>query len=165
LSKFLANNFLLNTLLPVNDRRVPLRGKRGRGVLEVSVAVFLLIILALLITNISLMSLARDFNARVCSTAAKAGANSAARGADHHAIAQSVLQAINDSSAGGMLIERPCLYELHFDSVKGRQRLIVGTIVKAKVPAPILVWCGSLSPDGMVIFSKTCIINIKVTST
>lgn len=140
---------------------ISFRNASGRSILEVGAAVTLLIILALLITNISLMSLARDFNARVCSTAAKAGANAAARGADHHGIAQSVLQAINDSSAGGVLIERPTLYELHFDSADGQQRLIVGTTVKAKVPAPLLIWSDLVSPEGLVVFSKTCIINIK----
>jgi hypothetical protein len=133
----------------------------GSGVLEVCTAVTLLIILALLLTNIALMTLARNFNAEVCSTAAKAGASAAAKGADHHAIARCVVQAINDSSLGGVLIERPSLFELHFDSDGDRQRLIVGTTIRAKVPAPILIWRGALSRDGMVVFSKTCIINIK----
>jgi hypothetical protein len=138
------------------------RNVKGRGVFEVGVAVTLLIILALLVTNVSLMSLAREFNTQVCTTAAKAGANAAAKGADHHAIAQSVLQAINDSSVGGVLIEHPCLYELHFDSVNGQQRLVVGTLVKTRVPAPLLLWSSeAVSPDGMVVFSKTVIINIK----
>ncbi len=150
-----------DNFLALPSSHISWRNSGGRSIFEVGAAVTLLIILALLITNIFLMSLARDFNAQVCSTAAKAGANAAAKGADHHDIARSVIQAINDSSAGGVLIERPSLNVLHFDTLDGQERLIVGTIVRAKVPAPLLIWSDAVSPEGLVVFSKTCIINIK----
>lgn len=137
------------------------RQQTGRSVLQVGTAVVLLTLLALLTANICLIEMARNFNAKVCISAAKVGAYIAQKGADQSRIAEAVEDTIRQSSPGGFFVNRPSLRELRIDSIHGLPCLVVATVTAVRVPAPALVVNGTFSPDGKLLFYKTCIVNLK----
>jgi hypothetical protein len=142
-------------------RRQVAHRQAGRSVLQVSLAVFLLTLLALLTANVCLIDMARNFNAKVCVAAAKVGAMIAQKGGDESQITKGIQDTINHASPGGFFVQRPSLRELRFDSVHGLPYLVVATVTAARVPAPVLVWNGTFSPDGSLLFYKTCIVSLK----
>jgi hypothetical protein len=117
--------------------------------------------LALLTANICLIEMARNFNARVCVSAAKVGAYIAQKGADPSRITEAVEDTIRMSSSGGFFVNRPSLRELRVDTIHGLPCLVVATVTAVRVPAPALVVNGTFSPDGKLLFYKTCIVNLR----
>jgi hypothetical protein len=133
----------------------------GQRLLQIAIAVLLLTISALLIANICLIDLARNFNTRVCVKAAQVGALTAVQGGNHQQVMQAVQRTVMESSPGGYFVLRPKLDKLRFDSVKGFPCLVVGTVTGARVPAPMLVWNGTFGIDGRLLFYRTCIVSLK----
>ena len=141
--------------------RKTVRKQTGRSVFQVAMAVVLLTVLALLTANICLIEMARNFNAKVCISAAKVGAYIAQKGADQSRIAEAVEDTIRQSSPGGFFVNRPSLRELRIESIHGLPCLVVATVTAVRVPAPALVVNGTFTPDGKLLFYKTCIVNLK----
>jgi hypothetical protein len=137
------------------------RRKDGRSVLQVGMAVVLLTLLALLTANICLIDIGRNFNAKVCVSAAKVGAYIAQKGADPSKITEAVEDTIRMSAPGGFFVNRPSLRELRVDTIHGLPYLVVATVTAVRVPAPALFINGTFSPDGKLLFYKTCIVNLK----
>jgi hypothetical protein len=138
-----------------------LRKQSGRSVLQVAAAVVLLTLLAMLIANICLIQMARNFNAKVCVNAAKVGAYIAQKGADQSRITEAVDETIRLAAPGGFFVNRPSLRELRIDSIHGLPCLVVATVIAVRVPAPALVLNGTFTPDGKLLFYKTVIVNLK----
>jgi hypothetical protein len=126
--------------------------------LQLTIAVFLLSIMALLFANITTMYLARNYNTQICMNAAIAGAQAASSGADENQIARVVEQTVLQSGHSSFFVRDPQLHGVAFHKIDGNYCLLVNTVVPTLVPAPVLLAYNDHLENGCIFFSKTCVI-------
>jgi hypothetical protein len=114
----------------------------------------------LLFANIMLMWIARSYNSHVCLDAIRAGARAASEGAEDDIVVKVVEYSVDTAARPGLFIARPKLHFVKFGSLHGAKCLVVNTVTRAKVPAPLLLINTNEVDNGFVIFSKTYVVNL-----
>jgi hypothetical protein len=114
----------------------------------------------LLFSNIMLMWLARAYNAHVCLDAIRAGARAASEGANDEIVVKVVEYSVDTAAQPGPFITHPEVHFVKFQFVRGAKCLVVNTVTRAKLPAPLLIMSGDQIENGFVIFSKTYVVSL-----
>jgi len=143
-----------------NDKK-PETPASSQGILDIGVAVFLLTVLSLLVTNVYIMRLAKDYNDKACREATREAALAALSGKDENAMMRAAQDGLNRISQGGYFIPQPNFTEFLDHKVKGVRQLRVETQTEAKVLAPILLLDQASSQQGSITFKSTCIVEFK----
>jgi hypothetical protein len=139
--------------------------KTTGGLMQVALSVCILVLLALLIGNVTLILMAINLNNYVCKQAAQAGAETYAYGGDQRDLQMAVSHAVNNETAGGFFISPPILAEMkcYTDMSNGhrKQMLLVKTITAVYVPAPFLLFFVHPSYEGRLLLTSKYAIKLK----
>jgi len=138
-----------------------LRRSGGRSDVQLSVSIVLSLLTFLLLANVLMMWIACNFNAHVCLDAIRAGARAAAEGEAEEIVTKVVEYSVETAVRPGFFVARPELHFVKFSSLNGAKCLVVSTITKAKLPAPMLLLDAQAAQNGFVVFSKTYIISLS----
>jgi hypothetical protein len=140
------------------NRNAQPRRATGHSLLDIGLAVLLLTVLALLVSNIFVIHLARDYNDRACKDAVLSAARAVISGKDPLAIQRAAQDGLNESPQGGYFIEHPTFLEYKDEKNAGVRQLRVQTQTVARVPFPILVMDDETRERGMLAFKSTYIV-------
>lgn len=160
LGKRLAGNNLSGKRLLSCQR---LRRATGHSALQLSLSILLSLVTFLLLSNVVMMWIALTFNAHVCCDAVRAGARAAAEGEEEEIVTKVVEYSVETAVRPGFFVARPEVHFVKFGSLNGAKCLIVSTMTKAKLPAPMLLLNTRDAESGFVVFSKTYIISLAGT--
>jgi hypothetical protein len=137
------------------------RSTSGHSLVDLGLAVFLLTVMALLIGNIYIIRLARDYNDKACREAVMSAAKAAIGGKDTAAIMRAAQDGLNESPQGGFFIEHPTFLEYKDEKVEGVRQLRIATQTVARVPAPILLMDDEIREHGSLALKSTYIVEFK----
>ncbi len=143
------------------NRTLCIRRTSGHSLVDLGVAVFLLTVLALLVSNIFIIRLARDYNDKACKEAVLSAARALISGKDAIAIQRAAQDGLNESPQGGFFIEHPTFLEYKDEKIAGVRQLKVQTQTVARVPAPILLMDNEIRERGALSFKSTYIVEFK----
>lgn len=146
--------------MPLSSRH-PYRIAGGHSFVDLGLAVFLLTVMALLIGNIYIIRLARDYNDKACKEAVLFAARAAMGGKDAAQIMRAAQDGLNESPQGGFFIEHPTFLEFKDENVEGTRQLRIATQTIARVPAPILLLDSDLRQQGSLALKSTYIVEFK----
>jgi hypothetical protein len=118
------------------------------------------IVMFLLFSNVMLMYLASSYNAHVCLDATRAGARAASEGVGDDIIVEVVEHSVRTAAHPGPFITQPEIHSIKFGLLNGTKCLVVNTVTRAKLPAPLLIITDEQIDDGFVIFSKTYVVSL-----
>jgi hypothetical protein len=129
---------------------------------QLCVSALLSFVMFLLFANIVLLWIGSTYNSRVCHDAIIAGARAASEGADDEIIVKVVEYSVETASKPGLFIAHPELHFVKFGFLHGAKCLVVNTVTRAKIPAPLLVINSDrMAIDhGFIVFSKTYVLNL-----
>jgi hypothetical protein len=144
--------------MPLRSSKRNLNRANGNSLAEIGFAVFLLTVLALLISNIFVIHLARDYNDKACKYAVLSAARAAVSGKDAMTIQKAAQDGLNDSPQGGYFIEHPTFLEYKDEKAGDTRQLKVQTQTVARVPFPILVLDDETRERGALAFTSTYIV-------
>lgn len=130
----------------------------GHSLGEIGLAVFLLTVLALLISNVFVMNLAKKYNDDACKEAVVQAAKAALSGKDEITTQKAAQDGLNASPQGGYFIEHPTFLEYKDERSDGVRQLKVQTQTVARVPFPILVLDDETRERGELAFKSTYIV-------
>lgn len=157
---WLANN--LDNLIRHPKRYLKFRSADGHSLIEIGVAVFLLTVIALLMSNIFVIYLARSYNDKACKDAVLSAASAVLTGLDASSIQRAAQEGLNKTPQGGYFIEHPTFLEYKYEKSGGVRQVKVQTQTIAHVPFPILVMDDSETRDhGQLAFKSTYIIEFE----
>jgi hypothetical protein len=127
---------------------------------QLCISAVLSFVMFLLFANIVLMWLARSYNSNVCLDAIRAGARAASEGADDEIVVKVVEYSVDNPTRPYFFIARPELHFVKFGFLHGAKCLVVNTVTRAKIPAPLLLINSNEIDHGFVVFSKTYVVNL-----
>ncbi|HEY9677385.1 MAG TPA: hypothetical protein V6C76_05225 [Drouetiella sp.] len=116
--------------------------------MEIGIAVVLLVVIGLLISNIFVIHLAKEYNDKACKLAVLSAARALVSGQDAGGIQKAALDGLNDSPQGGYFIEHPTFLDYQDEKTGGVRHLKVQTQTIARVPFPILLIDGETQEHG-----------------
>jgi len=134
--------------------------KHGWELSQLICSAVLSFLMFLLFANLMLMWLARSYNSHVCLDAIRAGARAASEGAEDEIVVKVVEYSVDTAARPGLFIARPELHFVKFGSLHGAKCLVVNTVTRAKVPAPLLLISSPQLDNGFIVFSKTYVVNL-----
>lgn len=138
-----------------------LRRQSGHSLGEIGIAVFLLTVMALLISNCFVLDTAKKYNDEACRKAIESAARAALSGKDALAVQIAAQDGLNKTSEGGYFIEHPTFLEYKDEKNDGVRQLKVQTQTVARVPFPILVLDDNdIREHGALAFKSTCIVQL-----
>jgi len=140
------------------------RGWHRKEFSQLCISALLSFLMFLLFANIMLLWLARSYNSHVCLDAIRAGARAASEGADDEIIVKVVEYSVETASRPGLFIAHPELHFVKFGFLHGAKCLVVNTVTRAKIPAPLLLINSNEVDHGFVVFSKTYVVNLMGSS-
>ncbi len=127
---------------------MPKATAKDHNVLELSLAVLLLIICALLCGNICVIQLAKVYNDNVCQRAAIAAAGAVIHNQDAQKILDAAQNCLKTCSIGGFFIEQPQFTKFKYESNAQGRALTVGTSTSVRPPALFLVADAQTRAEG-----------------
>jgi hypothetical protein len=127
---------------------------------QLCLSTLLSFLMFLLFSNIMLMWLARAYNAHVCLDAIRAGARAASEGANDEIVVKVVEYSVGTAAQPGPFITRPEVHFVKFGFNHGAKCLLVNTVTRARLPAPLLIISGEQIDNGFVVFSKTYVVTL-----
>lgn len=134
----------------------------SQGILDIGVAVFLLTLLALLVANVYIMCLAKDYNEKACREATREAALAALSGKDVNVMMRAAQDGLNRTGQGGFFIQQPNFTEFLDHKVHGVRQLRVETQTEARLLAPVLLLFDlDASQRGNLVFKSTCIVEFR----
>ncbi len=130
---------------------------------ELVVGVFVLAVFAVLVMNVSILALARDYNKRCCKQAIMYAGQAATEGKDTPSIWYSSLHYLDRCALPGLFIERPMITSFDDNITPSLRKLTITMSTKALVPVPVLLFNPSaLESDGQhLVYRTTCVFNLK----
>jgi hypothetical protein len=137
------------------------KGQQSDGILDIGLAVFLLTILSLLVTNVYIMQLAKSFNDKACYDATREAALAGLNGKDVNGMMRAAQDGLNRSGQGGFFIQAPMFTEFWDGRENGVRKLKVETQTQAKVLAPILLFDSDAQQKGSLVFKSVCVVEFK----
>ncbi len=139
------------------------RRAKGQNVVEISISVFLLIILSLIISNIFVISNAKAYNERVCRDSILLAGKAALDGKDSRAVFKAAAGGLDSCGMGGFFIRRPEYTIFSDDITKDTtvRTLKIQTRTKVLVPCPILAFDPNLSSNPILEVKTTYTYKIK----
>jgi hypothetical protein len=136
------------------------RRSGGHNGVQFTASIVLSLLTFLLLANVTMMLMACSFNAHVCRDAVRAGARAAAEGEAEEIVTKVVEYSVETAIRPGFFVARPEVHFVKFASLNGAKCLVVSTITKAKLPAPMLLLNAEAAQNGFVVFSKTYIVSL-----
>lgn len=137
------------------------RNHFGHSLAEIGLAVFLLTVLSLLISNVFVMYLAKQYNDDACREAVRQAARAALSGKDSITTQKAAQDGLNESPQGGYFIEHPTFLEYKDEKIAGVRQLKVQTQTVARVPFPILILDDETRERGELAFKSTYIFEFQ----
>lgn len=137
-----------------------LRNQRGVGVFQLGVAVLLLALMSMLIVNIYVVWLAKDYNKRICEDAAMAAGKAAIEGKPTRDVIKTAMESMETCGMGGYFIERPTFTNFRDDIKPQMRKLTIEFQTRVRLPAPYLVFDNSLTDGGLKI-KDVYVYNVK----
>ena len=137
------------------------RNVSGHSLGEIGLAVFLLTVLALLISNVFVMNLAKKYNDDACRAAVQSAARAALSGKDALSTQKAAQDGLNDTPQGGYFIEHPTFLEYKDENNAGVRQLKVQTQTVARVPFPVLILDDETRERGELAFKSTYIVEFE----
>lgn len=130
---------------------------------ELVVGVFVLAVFAVLVMNVSILALARDYNKRCCKQAIMYAGQAATEGKDTPSIWYSSLHYLDRCALPGLFIERPMITSFDDNITPSLRKLTITMSTRALVPVPVLLFNpGALESDGQhLVYRTTCVFNLK----
>ncbi|NJL72736.1 MAG: hypothetical protein HC888_14785 [Candidatus Competibacteraceae bacterium] len=134
---------------------------------ELVVGVFVLAVFAVLVMNVSILALARDYNKRCCKQAIMYAGQAATEGKDTPSIWYSSLHYLDRCALPGLFIERPMITSFDDNITPSLRKLTITMSTRALVPVPVLLFNpGALESDGQhLVYRTTCVFNLKIPRT
>lgn len=130
---------------------------------EISISVFLLIILSLIISNIVVISKAKAYNERVCRDSILLAGKAALDGKDSQSVFRAATGGMETCGMGGFFIRRP-EYKIFSDEISkdsSVRTVKIQTLTRVLVPCPILVFDAGLSSNPILEVRTTYTYKIK----
>lgn len=139
------------------------RNQRGSNLIEVAVAVLLLTMVALLISNIFIIYLAKAHNDRVCYQAVTSAARASIDSRDTNSVIRGAYEGmtLGNGAGGGFFIHQTRLGKVEYRAIKGGRSVVVQTQTNVRLPAPILVFNAKFDERGELALTKTYEFQIK----
>lgn len=137
------------------------RSISGHSLGEIGLAVLLLTVLALLISNVFVMNLAKKYNEDGCRKAVESAARAALSGKDPVTTQKAAQDGLNEAPQGGYFIEHPTFLEYKDEKNAGVRQIKVQTQTVARVPFPILVLDDETRERGELAFKSTYIFEFE----
>ena len=138
-----------------------MRNQSGHSLLELGVAVFFLVILAFLCTNVYILHLGKSYNDRVCRDSMHYAAQAALDGKNKEYVQRAAFNGMNSTGMGGVFISHPQYTKFQDEITSDVRVLKVQTQTLVALPMPFLVI--GLKPDhnNRVVYTATYEIQIK----
>lgn len=140
-----------------------MRNPSGHSLLELCVAVLLLVILALLSTNIYILWLGKTYNDRICRDSVALAAGAALAGKNTEAVQRAARSGMDNCGFGGVFISHPQFTAFKDDMADDVRVIELQTQTLVAVPMHFLAF--NLKPDRKVVFTSTYTYQIKNPST
>lgn len=130
---------------------------------ELVCGVLVLSVFAVLVMNVSILALARDYNKRCCKQAIMFAGQAATEGKDTPSIWYSSLHYLDRCALPGLFIERPMITSFDDNITPSLRKLTITMSTRALVPVPVLLFNPSaLESDGQhLVYHTTCVFNLK----
>ncbi len=130
---------------------------------ELVCGVLVLSVFAVLVMNVSILALARDYNKRCCKQAIMFAGQAATEGKDTPSLWYSSLHYLDRCALPGLFIERPMITSFDDNITPSLRKLTITMSTKALVPVPVLLFNPSaLESDGQhLVYHTTCVFNLK----
>jgi len=138
-----------------------MRNPSGHSLLEIGVAVFLLVVLAFLSTNVCVLLQGREYNDRICRQSISAAARAALDGKDTESVQRAAKTGMDNCGFGGAFVSHPQFTTFQDDITSDVRVLKLQTQTLVAIPMPFLVV--GLKPDSRnrVVFTSTYVYQIK----
>lgn len=149
--------------LEPKEETPPSRKKRKSTVLDIVFGTLILSLLSVLVMNVAVLHLAKDYNKRCCKTAIYLAGKGAVAGKDTNGIANDALHYLDGCALPGLFVERPIITEFRDEITPGLRKITISMNTRTLLPAPFLVADHSaFEPDLFhVNCATTYIFNLK----
>ncbi len=138
-----------------------MRKYTGHTVIELAVSVLLLILLALLCTNVYVIYLGKDYNDRVCRESIYAAGKAALDGKETSDVLKAAKEGMYGCGFGGVFVNHPQFTAFSDDITSDLRVVKLQTRTTVKVPIDFLVFDENYKKNKCLVFTSTYYYQIK----